>query len=203
MGRREKIDKETLLNHARAVFSDRGAAGSTKEIAKRAGISEAAIFKRFPTKAELFLAAMMPTDADPMDIVDTETHDARDALCRSAHNLLAYFRKIVPTAIQLATHPDSSVQEVAAQFRPKDIPAIAQQFETLLNTQKAKGQINAQVTPASAHLLIAAVHSLAVYEMLGLHGNQSFEQNIEPFIDAMWHGLDPHDVSNTKTPEDL
>lgn len=194
MGRREKIDRQTLLAHARAVFTERGAAGTTKQIAARAGISEAAIFKRYATKAELFLAAMMPEDADPDNIVDMDNAEPRAALRQSAHNLLIYFRKVVPTALQLSMHPDSSVQTVAAQFRPKDIPAIAHQFLALIDKHKSNGQIAAHVDPASVHLLIAAVHSLATYEVLGLHGEQSFENHIDPFVDALWRGLAPSDA---------
>ena len=69
MGRPKIIDDDALLAHARVVFLERGAYGSTKDIAKRAGISESAIFQRFPTKAELFLAAMLPPQVDVSAIV--------------------------------------------------------------------------------------------------------------------------------------
>jgi AcrR family transcriptional regulator len=43
------------------VFAERGYAAGTMEIAKAAGISQAYLFRLFPTKAELFVAAFEDT----------------------------------------------------------------------------------------------------------------------------------------------
>jgi AcrR family transcriptional regulator len=49
--------RETILQAAERVFAARGLHGTpTLEIAKAAGISQAYLFRLFPTKAELFLA---------------------------------------------------------------------------------------------------------------------------------------------------
>jgi AcrR family transcriptional regulator len=50
--------REAVLKAAIPVFAEHGYhAASTMEIAKRAGISQAYVFRLFPTKAELFTAA--------------------------------------------------------------------------------------------------------------------------------------------------
>jgi AcrR family transcriptional regulator len=50
--------RESLLKAAIPVFAERGYhAASTMEIAKQAGISQAYVFRLFPTKTELFAAA--------------------------------------------------------------------------------------------------------------------------------------------------
>jgi len=46
-----------LTEAAVKVFAERGYAAGTMEIAKAAGISQAYLFRLFPTKAELFVAA--------------------------------------------------------------------------------------------------------------------------------------------------
>ncbi|HEY0345760.1 MAG TPA: helix-turn-helix domain-containing protein [Solirubrobacteraceae bacterium] len=49
--------RETILEAAERVFAARGLHGTpTMEIAKAAGISQAYLFRLFPTKAELFVA---------------------------------------------------------------------------------------------------------------------------------------------------
>src|SRR5436190_917530 len=49
--------RETILEAAERIFAARGLHGTpTLEIAKAAGISQAYLFRLFPTKAELFLA---------------------------------------------------------------------------------------------------------------------------------------------------
>jgi AcrR family transcriptional regulator len=49
--------RETILQAAQGVFAARGLHGTpTMEIAKAAGISQAYLFRLFPTKAELYIA---------------------------------------------------------------------------------------------------------------------------------------------------
>jgi len=64
MSLRERKKEETkgkLLDAARSAFAARGyAAAKTSDIAREVGIAEGTLFNYFPTKAELFLAAMLP-----------------------------------------------------------------------------------------------------------------------------------------------
>src|ERR1700728_1055985 len=107
MGRPKRIEDDDLLKIARAVFVLDGAHGSTREIAQRAGISEAALFKRFPTKAELFLAAMIPpnVDVDALTAVAEAVDDPKDSLATLAERMLAYFREAIPVILQLTQNP--------------------------------------------------------------------------------------------------
>src|SRR3954471_20089908 len=51
--------RETLVESAVHVFAERGFHGTpTAEVAKAAGISQAYLFRLFPTKAELYVAAV-------------------------------------------------------------------------------------------------------------------------------------------------
>ncbi len=53
--------KIRLLEAATAVFADKGYQGATtKELAKKAGVTEKTLFSHFPSKADLFAAAMGP-----------------------------------------------------------------------------------------------------------------------------------------------
>jgi AcrR family transcriptional regulator len=65
MGRPAVIRDEDILHAAREVFLARGLRATTPEVAKKAGISEASIFKHFKTKEALFRAAMQPELAFP------------------------------------------------------------------------------------------------------------------------------------------
>jgi len=66
MSLREKKKQSTrakLLEAARAAFADLGyKAAKTSDIAKAVGVAEGTLFNYFPTKAELFLAAMLPAE---------------------------------------------------------------------------------------------------------------------------------------------
>ncbi|MBN2718043.1 MAG: TetR/AcrR family transcriptional regulator [Deltaproteobacteria bacterium] len=58
MVRPKKISDEDVLEVARDCFLEKGPQVSTLEIAARIGLSQAALFKRFKTKEDLFLAAL-------------------------------------------------------------------------------------------------------------------------------------------------
>lgn len=58
MARPRSIDDEQLLDSLRTTFLELGPGASTQELARRAGVSEGTLFKRYGTKRRLFAAAM-------------------------------------------------------------------------------------------------------------------------------------------------
>lgn len=58
MARPRSIDDETLLDSLKSTFLELGPGASTQELARRAGVSEGTLFKRYGTKRRLFAAAM-------------------------------------------------------------------------------------------------------------------------------------------------
>jgi len=64
MARPVTIREEVLLAAARAVFLRHGYAAPSALIARRAGVSEGLLFKRFRTKEALFLAALQSGAGD-------------------------------------------------------------------------------------------------------------------------------------------
>ena len=58
MPRPVTISEDTILEAARALFIEKGPRATTAEIAKRAGVSEGILFKRFGSKAALHRAAI-------------------------------------------------------------------------------------------------------------------------------------------------
>jgi AcrR family transcriptional regulator len=85
MGRRKLIEDHDLLAVARDVFVKRGFAASTREIARRAGISEAIIYQRHATKVHLFFAAMVPpaSNVEALLSAPPEQHGVEKRLERS------------------------------------------------------------------------------------------------------------------------
>ena len=57
MGRPQLVSRDEIVAAARQVFVREGLGASIRDVAAVAGISEAAIFKRFSTKAALIVAA--------------------------------------------------------------------------------------------------------------------------------------------------
>ncbi|HEX4385891.1 MAG TPA: helix-turn-helix domain-containing protein [Myxococcales bacterium] len=100
MGRPRLIEDDAILAAAREVFLSRGAAATTQDVAERVGLSQAAIFKRFATKQELFLAAMVSGN-ERQDLIERFQKRAaatglRPALIGLGDDLLPFFRRVLP-----------------------------------------------------------------------------------------------------------
>jgi len=52
-------NRERILAAAEAVFGEHGATGSTEDVAQRAGVGIATVFRHFPTKSALIEAALI------------------------------------------------------------------------------------------------------------------------------------------------
>lgn len=193
MGRKKLIEDEELLNHARAVFLEKGATASTKDIAKAAGISQATLFQRFPTKEALFRAAMVPPTPDVEQIIAAaQGHtDPRSALTAICEAMLAYFRSMIPVALHLMIHPAITMQDMQGQFKKNNPAILGQTLALFLRNLNQTRQAAIRDPVAAAGLLVAAIHSLALFELMGLHGGYFPTDAIAALINSLWYGMEP------------
>src|SRR3981081_3736397 len=105
MGRNNTIADSGLLEIARRRFVERRLGASTKEIARRAGVSEGVIFQRFTTKEDLFFAAMIPPPADLNRLLHHPRSKGRGLVEKVTLSLIQYFRATFPVFIPLMSHP--------------------------------------------------------------------------------------------------
>jgi AcrR family transcriptional regulator len=196
MARTRTIPDEALLAAARMVFLRAGVSGSTKEIAERAGVSEATLFKRFGTKAELFFRAMVPEAADAARAVGrcggAVTGAAFVACCM--REMMAYFRMAMPSMLAMLAHPDFESRGFGV--RHPDNPA--RQFAAAIAGALAERLDPAATSPgerdkalhAAAALMVTSIHSLAQFELMALH--ETSPADIDDLIDQMagllWSG---------------
>jgi AcrR family transcriptional regulator len=194
MGRPRIIEDKDLLAAARAVFIRDGAAGSTREIADRAGISESALFKRYATKAGLFLAAMAPPSIAAGAIVAKAEaiSDPRKALRVLGDSLLDFFRELIPVMLPLIQNPLIGPETVRHHFGESAAERIVQEVADYVQRLRRAGKIAPAADPgAVAALLVAATHSIAQFEIMGMHGGTIPEDGVHAVIDAIWVGMRP------------
>jgi AcrR family transcriptional regulator len=111
--------RETLIVAAMPVFGEHGFhAASTMEIAKAAGISQAYLFRLFPTKVDLFVAAY---DEASRRMVDAFRRAADDAEREGAEPLEAMGQAYDAL---LATDRDVLLMQLAAQVAASGEPKI-------------------------------------------------------------------------------
>lgn len=100
MGRPRLIEPAALLAVAREVFLERGLQATTAEVAERAGLSEAAVFKRFGSKVTLFHAVLESMFDEPRWLSGAEDPPGKgpveERLIPLAERGLAYFGVLVP-----------------------------------------------------------------------------------------------------------
>ena len=94
--------RESVLDAAVPIFAQGGYAASTLEIAKAAGISQAYLFRLFPTKAELFAAVtdvaserMQATFRDASARARAEGTDPLEEMGRAYDELLEHDRDVL------------------------------------------------------------------------------------------------------------
>ena len=200
MGRPKTIDDEAMLAIAREVFVRDGAFGSTKEIAQRASISEAALFKRFTTKASLFLAAMVPpmVDANAIIAKAKKLNDPRDGILFIGEQILAFFREVLPVVLPLIRNPLIGVDAVHRHFGRDQVGRLTEVVAHYLQNEARKGRLG-QINPfGAAALLITSMHSVAQFELMGFHDGAVPNDGVHALLDTLWEGLRPRE--RTKGP---
>lgn len=194
MGRPKIIRDEDLLAVARGLFVEKGIGASTREIAKRAGISEAAIYRRFPTKADLFFAAMAPPTLHIDRLLDGRTGDSRDTCDRLEEIMLGmtdYFRELVPILVPLISHPSFDFEQFARRHSESPIVRLRGGLVGYLEEQEKLGNVASGDVDPAVLTLVAAANSIALFEKLGVHGGEFEEEIIRAMVRSLWRGLAP------------
>jgi AcrR family transcriptional regulator len=191
MGRHKLIEDDQLLAVAREVFVEQGIAASTREIARRAGISEAVIYQRHPSKAHLFFAAMVPpaVNVEPLLAAPRSGLTVVEQLEEIALGMMEYFREVTPILMLLMTHPEFDLKTFARRHPESPFSRMHQGLSHYLVSQGERGKIVAEHAGPAAFTLIAALHSLAFFERLGVHGGKFDDGMIRAMVRALWAGL--------------
>lgn len=150
MRRNAEANRARILAAAEEVFGAHGAAGSTEEVARRAGVGIATVFRHFPTKDALIEAALLRHFAalDEQAAALASQADPGAAL----RELVARMIDTGATKLTLA----SLVGEPGA-FPPSVVEAaegLRATMRGILERAKAAGAVHADVTVDELYLLI-------------------------------------------------
>lgn len=170
---------------------EQGFGTSTKEIARRAGVSEGVIFQRFVTKEELFFAAMVPPPADVKALLHHPRSKGRALLEKIMLSMMDYCRATLPVLLPLMSHPAFRFEEFATRHPDSPFNVLRRElFEFFVREQRA-GRIGA-VDPGAAALLVwATAQTVPFFERLGAHGGQFPPEIVRAAVRCLWDGLAP------------
>jgi AcrR family transcriptional regulator len=191
MGRNKTISDTELLDAARRVFVKQGFGVSTKEIARRAGVSEGVLFQRFTTKEDLFFAAMIPPPADLNKVLHHPRSKGRPLLEKIMLSMIDYFRSTLPVLIPLMSHPSFRFEEFAKRHPDAPLVTLRRQLVDFVVQEQRAGRI-AAVDPGAAALVVwSTAHTIAFFEHLGAHGGKFEPRMIRAAVACLWEGLAP------------
>lgn len=196
MGRPKLMDDEELLAIARRVFRDAGPTATTQDVARAAGLSEAALYKRFKTKDALFFAALSLHSPSLTELaaIDAAQHTPRTYLAAFGARAMAHYREVLPTILTLAAHPrqgygEELMREIHKHNRAGEMSAM---LVLRLRDWQQRGEIGAGNPVHFAHIFLQAIHTRALIDVLsGDDESPSRPEDMQTFVDVLWNGLKP------------
>jgi AcrR family transcriptional regulator len=195
MARTPTITQAQILEAARLVFLEKGFSATTVDVANRAGISSASIFKHFPTKEALFFASMSEAPRDRIWTAELEAEigqgDPRSDLLKIALRIASYVRELLP-GMMLAW----SVRQPGEIVRPPGIEPDFAALAAYLGREMALGRILRGDPTISAMTLLHTVVGFTMSQTLPNTAvyldTSSF---LEDFVNLLWRGLDPKNTA--------
>ena len=189
MGRSKQLSDEALLQAARETFVAEGFGASTREVARRAGISEAVLYQRYQTKIDLFFAAMIPP---PIELAAGRSGRGLVAdLGALAVEIMAYFRGAMPVLLQLVTHPSFNLADLRDRESRMPLHRLGEAVTACLERHRRQGAITADADRimTATLTLVATLHSLALFERMGVHGGAFPDQAVKNVVALIAAGL--------------
>jgi AcrR family transcriptional regulator len=201
MARPKTIDDAKLLAVARQVFVRAGASGSTKEIAKKAGVSEALLFRRYRTKRALFLAAMIPPKVDAAEMIREASRGRRprECLVLIAERVLEYFRSAAPLMSVIAMHPLIGPDIPRKELRQDPVHELRQAILFYLLGEAKYRRVSRPSCEAAATLLVSSLRSIALFETMSPRDQTSPRIDVKSLVEALWCGLRPEHSTSSRS----
>ncbi|MBK7864252.1 MAG: TetR/AcrR family transcriptional regulator [Archangiaceae bacterium] len=171
---------DALLEAAKVVFGRSGVDAPVRDIATRAGVGIATVYRHFPQRAEL-IAAVYRREVDGCAAAAealAREHPPFEALTHWLHR----FTRLIATKRGLAAslnHRDSAYQALPAYFRVHLEPVL----RSLLDAAASQGQVRDDV---DAYELLRGVANLCV--ALADVGPGHSQRMVDLLIDGLRHG---------------
>lgn len=205
MGRPPIITNEQLLEAAREIFLAEGFGASTVKIARKAGVSEGTLFKRFPTKEKLFFAAMGISE-EPAWRKELNNlvgkGDLKENLIALAFQIIESFRETVPRMMMVFSKGNPTPSMMTLGHPPicpgmeepapaRDLKAVTAFFESELKLGRLR-----PCKPES----IARIYfgSLMNYIFMDMTGPLPFDipsiplsTFVHDLVEILWQGIAP------------
>lgn len=192
--RRSSKERQTsLIRAATGLFAKKGFNGTTtKEIAKAAGISEALVFKHFPTKRALY-AAILAEKVTVRALLVAIEESAKKRDDRRVFTLIASYRirpGVDPTLLRLLLFSALEGHELSDMFFGKHHKVFYDHLAAYIRQRVEDGAFR-QVDPllAARAFIGMVVHHRLLHEIFGVPMDRSYEDTVSTYVEIFLHGL--------------
>lgn len=193
MGRHKTITDGEILEIAREVFVRHGHTAPTRDIAKKANVSEAVLYQRFGSKDALFFAAMAPGEPDLPAILGPKepAGSAHDWITETVQRLAAHFEEILPRGLEVMMRARFDVASLARSGPTLGAGAIEKELAERLRALQERQALAATSPRATARLLVSLAHDHALHRVISSRGPSPFTRPIDDLVEIVWRGLAP------------
>lgn len=170
MPRPVTIDDKVILKAAREMFLLHGFKAQSALIAKEAGVSEGTIFKRFKTKAQLFLLSMRDHEEEQKWLDELAnapgTNTVRENLIAAARHIMEQLDVAIPRMLSLRAsgvpmpHPGEMAQRPPPMIQAE---ALGNYFMEEINL----GRLTLPEPMIHAHMFIGAMIHYVMGSQMG------------------------------------
>jgi AcrR family transcriptional regulator len=163
LGRLKVITDAAALAIARDLFSSEGYSVSTRKLATAIGLSQATLVQRFGSKAQLFVASMLPPPLIIDDIVGRSENTSFDDIAVAVVQEVA---ARLPIILQLASNTgiEKSILDIA--HANLEVPAAIASLVRQVAVLQQRGEIQATTEPSAiAEALLVAAHGFTLMMM--------------------------------------
>jgi AcrR family transcriptional regulator len=192
MARTATITDQQIIEAAREVFLEFGFGAPSSEIARRAGVSEGTIFKRFRTKEDLFIAAVGLPDGE-MWFEKAETligqGDLRQNLIELSLEMFNAAREVMPRIFMVISRGNAPMNHPNGTDSPMNraMDTLTRLFAAEIRLGRMR-QINPEI--AALMLLGALMHRVQL-EVMFSRAVIDPSDLVTDVIDAFWQGIEP------------
>lgn len=191
MARIRKITDQQILEAAQAVFLEQGFGASTLEIAKRAGISEGSIFKRFSTKDNLFACAMeMSGISSWVSFLEAIVGqgDLKDNLKLIGIKGVDFFRANLPKMMMVMSKgiPISALMNTGFAPPVRTLKALTRFFEKEI----ALGRMQADSAQTLAMIFLGSVMEYTFLSQSSMKLPEA-QDYVDFVVDTFWKSIEP------------
>lgn len=188
-----------LIAAAASLFAAKGFNGTTtREIARAAGVSEALVFKHFPTKRALY-AAILAEKVSVDELLGAVEESARKRDDRRVFMLIAGFRirpGVDPTLLRLLLFSALEGHELSDIFFAKHHKVFYDHLATYIQLRIKEGAFR-DVDPllAARAFIGIVVHHRLLHEIFGVSMHRTHDETVATYVELFLNGLVRQDGS--------